>query len=154
MDHTLDVTFVDSHAESDGAAQDSDSVLDELLLNVLSGCIALTSVVGARLDPVLVQKIGYLISCASLGCENEYRCKSTIRLRPQNFEQRSGLLAISSDGELKIHSGQVILGDDVIRILDVKNITNLLLSSFGRGGSKTDDSALFTKLLLDHFMQD
>ena len=41
----------------------------------------------------------------------------------------------------------------MIRILDVKDLTNLLLSSFGSGGSKADDSALLTKLLLDHLMQ-
>ena len=46
VDDTLNVAFVNTHTEGNGAAEDPDSVLDELLLDELSGCIAFTSVVG------------------------------------------------------------------------------------------------------------
>ena len=45
MDDGLDVAFVDTHGESDCAAEDASLVVYELLLNVISLLICLTSVV-------------------------------------------------------------------------------------------------------------
>lgn len=69
MNDGLNVTLVDSHGESNCAAQNTRLILDELLLDVISLLISLTCVVRCRRDTVLIEIPSNLIGCPSLCCE-------------------------------------------------------------------------------------
>ena len=66
MDHRLNITLVDTHAEGDGAAEHAHFVVDELLLSKVPLLIRLAGVVGGCSDTVLIQVAGYVVRCAPL----------------------------------------------------------------------------------------
>lgn len=100
----LDVALVDAHAESDGAAEDGDLVVDELLLNLRSLLVRLASVIASCLYSILLEKLSQLIGCSSLGSEDEDACEATEGGRPQQLDEGSRLLIVTRDRQLEIQT--------------------------------------------------
>ena len=75
MDDGLNVAFVDTHTEGNGAAQDLGPVLNEFLLDIGSLLIRLSCVVRSCFHTVLRQKLGELVCCASLSGKDQDRGK-------------------------------------------------------------------------------
>ena len=73
--------------------------------------------------------------------------------RAKQLKKSLSLLSIPGDGKLEIESGEVWLCDDVVRVLDVIDGADLLLSSSCSCGSESNHSCLRSQFLFDHFVQ-
>ena len=73
VNDTLDVALINTHTESDSAAEAADLVVNELLLDVRPLLVGLTSMIRRRFYTLLVQHLGYLVSGSPLSRKDEYR---------------------------------------------------------------------------------
>jgi hypothetical protein len=73
VDNRLNVTLIDSHREGDSADENTGSVLNEILLDEGSLLVCLSSVIGCRIDTLLVQIGRYLFTRTSGSSEDKDR---------------------------------------------------------------------------------
>lgn len=153
VDNRLDVGLINSHAKCDCAAKYAYLVQCELLLSVSTLLVRLTSMVCLCFDTVRWQKLSYLFSCPSLRRKKKDWVDRLVRFWTEQSHEWPCFVFISSDWKLKIDAGKVCLRHKMFRVLNFKNVANLLLTCFCGCCSETKHSRVLSKFLFYHLVQ-
>ena len=83
--------------------------------------------IGPSIHAVLVQDLCKEVTSLLMSGKDENAVQLLEGVRAKKLKQRSLFLLVSSDGKLQVQTRQVRLGDDVLRIDNIKAVANRLL---------------------------